>query len=244
MLYVVKSLNPQQYFMAWKLPFHMFVLASVPDSLSLVIVIKNLSVEESGERVGWSGLGGGLELGEGILGGVDVRRRVGEVVVHRHARAVLIQDVRDPPGEQSPRGLGHAERLPDLVPLVGEDGKVEPELGRELLLRFGPLAGHADHVGAEFLPDGQNVLVEALGLDGASGGGIGGVEVYDEGLVDGGAGDGLAVLIGEAEVGGGLSHGEVEGGGDAGLLGGRLGCERGGASEEGGEDDGTGEHDC
>jgi len=79
------------------------------------------------------------------------------------------------------------------------------------LLRFGTLSRDAHNVSLVFLANALDLLLEGLGLDGTSGGGVGGVEVHDEGLLVLGSVEGLAVLVDEAEIRRGLADGEVQG---------------------------------
>ena len=84
------------------------------------------------------------------------------------------------------------------------------------------------------LADVLNLFVELGGLDSASGGRVGGVEVNNEGLLEGRSLDGLAVLVDEGEVRSSLADSEVQGRGrDAGVGGRREG---GGAGDEEGSD--------
>ena len=141
-----------------------------------------------------------------------MRRSIGEVIVNASAFAVLVEHIGHAAGKETKGGLGNTERLAHLVSLVGEDAEVQTELRRKLLLALGALSGDTDDVGLELLADVLNVLVETLGLDSAPGSGVCRIKVDNEGLLVLGAGEGLAVLVDEGEVGRSLSNGKVEGG--------------------------------
>ena len=84
------------------------------------------------------------------------------------------------------------------------------------------------------LADVLYLIVELGSLDSAPGGRVGGVEVNNEGLLEGRSLDGLAVLVDEGEVRSSLADSEVQGRGrDAGVGGRREG---GGAGDEEGSD--------
>lgn len=170
--------------------------------------ILGLVSEKRGQGVGGSGT---LEFVEGLDGLVDVGFGIAEVVVGENAVSRLVEDVGHSAGEQSKGGLGDTKIASNGIALVGEDAKGEPLLLCELLLGFDALTGDSDDLGSVGLADLVDTGVEALGLLGASGGGVAGVEVDDKGLLEGGSLDCLSVLVNERKVGGGLTDGQVEG---------------------------------
>merc|ERR1719343_1675633 len=191
--------------------------------------------KEGGERVGRSG---SLELLEGLDGFVDVGFGVAEVVVGEDAVSVLVQNIGDAARKQTKGGLGDPKVGAGGIALVGQNAKGESLLLGELLLGLDALSGDPDDLGPELLADLVDAGVESLGLLGAAGGGVGGIKIDHQGLLEGRPGDGLSVLVDQAEVGGGLADGQVEGrgrgGGGSGL--GHKGV--GGGREAGGGDEG------
>src|SRR5690606_16378685 len=98
--------------------------------------------------------------------------------------------------------LPDAVRLGDLVVGVGEEGEGQVVFVGELAVGSDGVGADAEHRGA-FGVDLLDAVADAAGLRGAAGGVILWVEVEDDLLsTEIGEADGVAVLVGQLEVGG------------------------------------------
>jgi hypothetical protein len=103
----------------------------------------------------------------------------GEDVPHN---ARFVHHVRHPAGEQT-EGVWHPIELPDLTPLVAEQGEGEIVFLREGLVRFDRVGANTDDLGIE-ISELLEIVLEGTDLSRAAQGIVLGVEVEDHGLTE------------------------------------------------------------
>ena len=176
---------------------------------SVVVAVTRCLSKDGSKRV----LGSrsrGLELFKGFDSLFNVGFGIAEVLVGKNAVSLLVQDVGDTSWEQSKAGLWYTKVGTDLVTLIGQNGEGKSHFGSKGLLGFDALSGDSNDIGSVGLADLIDAVVEGAGLDGASRTGIGGGEINNKRLLDGGTGDGLAILVDKGKVWGGLADSKVE----------------------------------